>query len=105
VEAHFTSLCKHSNDFKEECVMEEITNIGGELGFDGLENDNVRELLSSHSEELIDDDLLLDQQRAFEEANNDARERDNVQVKELTFKEFGDIFRPVEVVKQKNYGC
>jgi hypothetical protein len=33
---------------------------------------------------LTDYDLLLDQQRAFEEAGNDAEERDNVQVKEFT---------------------
>jgi hypothetical protein len=40
-------------------------------------------------EELIDDDLLLlDKQRAFEEADSDAEEWDNVQVKE-----FEDIFR------------
>jgi hypothetical protein len=71
------------------------------FGFDGLENDDVRERLNSHSEELIDDDLLLGQQRAFEEADNDAKERDNVQVKEFTFKEFGYIFRAVEVMKQK----
>jgi hypothetical protein len=74
-----------------------MTNIGRELGFDGLENDDVRELLNSHSEELIDDDLLLlDQQKAFEEAENNAEERDNVQVKE-----FEDIFQAVEVVKQQ----
>jgi hypothetical protein len=42
---------------------------------------------------LTDDDLLLlDQQRAFEEADNDAEERDNVQVKEFTLKEFENIF-------------
>jgi hypothetical protein len=51
-----------NSDFKEETVIEETTNIGRELGFDGLENDDVWELLSSHSEELTDDDLLLDQQ-------------------------------------------
>jgi hypothetical protein len=62
-----------------------MTNIGRELGFDGLENDDVRELLNSHSEELTDDDLLLlDQQRALEEASSDAEERDNMQAKELT---------------------
>jgi hypothetical protein len=43
-----------------------------------------------------DDLLLLDQQSSYEETDNDAEERDNVQVKE-----FGDIFRAVEVVKQK----
>jgi hypothetical protein len=30
-----------------------------ELGFDGLQNIDVRELLNSRSEELTDDDLLL----------------------------------------------
>jgi hypothetical protein len=51
---------------------------------------------------LTDDDfLLLDQQRAFEEADNDAEERDNVQVKEFTLKESEDIFRTVGAVKQK----
>jgi hypothetical protein len=49
---------------------------------------------------LTDDFLLLDQQRAFEKAVNVAKERDNVQVKEFTFKKFEGIFRAVEVVKQ-----
>jgi hypothetical protein len=70
-------------------VTEEITNIGRELGCDELENDNVQELCSSHSEELTDNDpLCLDQQRAFEKADSDAEERDNMQVKEFTHKEF-----------------
>jgi hypothetical protein len=94
--------CVNSSDFIEETVIEEITNIGRELGFDGPENDDVRELLNAHSEELTDDDLLLlDQQRAFEEADNDTEERDNVQVKEFTLKEFENFFRAVEVAKQK----
>jgi uncharacterized protein YjcR len=46
-------------------------------------------------------ELLLDQQRAFEEANNDAEEQDNVQVKKFTLKELEDIFRAVEVLEQK----
>jgi hypothetical protein len=49
------SYCANSNDFWEETVIEEITNIG-------RENDDVRDLRSSHPEELTDDDLLLDQQ-------------------------------------------
>jgi hypothetical protein len=57
----------------------------------------VRELLSSHSEELTDDDLHLEQQRAIAEADNAAEERDNVQVKVFTLKESEDIFRAVEV--------
>jgi hypothetical protein len=92
--------CANSSDFEEENV-EEIKNIRRELGFDGLGNDEVWELLNSHSEGLTDDDLLLDQQRTFEEADNDAEERDNVQLKEFTLKEFEDIFRAVEVVKQQ----
>jgi hypothetical protein len=51
--------CVNSSDFEGETVIEEITNIGRELEFDGLENDAVRELLNSHLEELTDDDLLL----------------------------------------------
>jgi hypothetical protein len=47
----------------EETLIEELTNIGRERGFDGLETDEVRELLSSHSQELTAD-LLIDQQRA-----------------------------------------
>jgi hypothetical protein len=64
----------NSSDFKEETVTEKITNTGRELGFDGLENEDVQELLNSHSEELTDDHLLSDQQRAFEVAENDAEE-------------------------------
>jgi hypothetical protein len=94
--------CANRSDFEEETVVEEITNIGKELGFDGLENEDVRELLNSHSEELTDDDLLLsDQQRTFEGADSDAEERDNLQVKEFSLEEFEDIFRAVEFVKQK----
>jgi hypothetical protein len=55
-------------------VTEEITSIGRELGCDELEHDG-RELCSPHSEELIDNDLLLlDQQRAFEKADSDDEE-------------------------------
>jgi hypothetical protein len=68
--------CTNSSDFEEETIIAEITNIGRKLGFDGLEND-VQELLNSHSEELIDD-LLLDQQRGFEKAANVSEKRDNV---------------------------
>jgi hypothetical protein len=51
---------------------------------------------------VTEGDLLhLDQQRAYEEADNDVEERDNVRVKEFTLKEFEDVFRAVEVVKQK----
>jgi hypothetical protein len=70
--------------------------------FDGLENDDVRELLSSHAKELTDDDfLLLNKKQTYEEADSDAEEGDNMQVKEFTLKEFEDIVRAVEVVKQK----
>jgi hypothetical protein len=34
--------CANISDFEEETVIEEITSIGKELGFDGLENDDVR---------------------------------------------------------------
>jgi hypothetical protein len=73
-------------------VIGEITNIGRELGCDELEDDDVWELLSSHSEELTDNDLLLDQQKAIEKAANDAEEQDNVKVKEFTLNEFEDSF-------------
>jgi hypothetical protein len=56
--------CANSSDFEEETVVEEI-NIGRELGFVALENDDVLELLNSHSEELTDHDLLLDKQSSF----------------------------------------
>jgi hypothetical protein len=62
----------------------------------GLENDDVRELLNSRSEGLTDD-LLLDEQRAHEEADNDNEEQDNVQVKEFTVKKFEDIIRALEI--------
>jgi hypothetical protein len=42
--------CANSSDFKEETVIEELTNTERELGFDGLENEDVSELLNSHSE-------------------------------------------------------
>jgi hypothetical protein len=43
--------CASISDFKEETVIEETTNIGGELGFDRLENKSVQGLLNSHMEE------------------------------------------------------
>ncbi|XP_063152245.1 uncharacterized protein LOC134492057 isoform X1 [Candoia aspera] len=90
---HILPRCANGSDFEENTVIEEITNTGRKLGFDELENDDVRELLNSHLEELTDDDLLLlDQQRAFEEMDNDAEERDNMQVKEFTLKEFEGTF-------------
>lgn len=55
VEKRILSYC--ANCSEEETVIEEITNIGRGLGFDGLGNDDVREQLNSHSEELTDDDL------------------------------------------------
>jgi hypothetical protein len=58
VEAPFASSCKNSIDFEEETAVEEITNIWRERGFGGLENDDVRDLLNSQSEELTDDDNL-----------------------------------------------
>jgi hypothetical protein len=82
--------CANSSDFEEE-----ITHIGREPVFDGLENDSVQELVNSHSEELSDDGLiLLAQQRAVDEADSDAEEQDqdNIQVEEFTIKEFEDIF-------------
>jgi hypothetical protein len=45
------SHCANSSDFEEETVIEETTNIERELGFDGLESDDVRKLLKSHSED------------------------------------------------------
>jgi hypothetical protein len=36
-----------------------------------------------------------------EEADSDAEERDNVQVREFSLKEFKDSFRAVEVVKRR----
>jgi hypothetical protein len=50
---------------------------------------------------LTDDDLFLDQQTDFEEANNDTEEQDNAEVKEFMLKEFEDIFRAVKALKQK----
>jgi hypothetical protein len=71
---HILPHCAESSDFEEETVIE-ITDTEKELGFDGLENDDVRELLYSHSEEWTDNDLLLlDQQRSFEDADNDTEE-------------------------------
>jgi hypothetical protein len=49
---HILPHCANSSDFKEETVTEEITNIGRELGLDGLENDDGWELLNSHSRRI-----------------------------------------------------
>jgi hypothetical protein len=94
--------CANRSDFEEETLIEEKTNIGRDLEYNGPENDYIQELLNSHSEELtVYDVLLLDQQRESEEAHNDAEERVNAQVQEFTLKEYEVIFRAVEVMEQK----
>jgi hypothetical protein len=71
----FFHNCGNGSDFEDENVTEEIRNTRKVLGFYGQETEDIRKLLSSHSEELTDDYLLLlDEQRAFEEADNDAEE-------------------------------
>jgi hypothetical protein len=47
---HILPHCVSSTDFKEETVLEEITNIGRELGFVGLENDNIFGNCSIHTQ-------------------------------------------------------
>jgi hypothetical protein len=72
---HILPHCGNISDFEEENITEVITNTGRELGFYGLETEDIQELLHSYSEELTDDYLLLlDEQRAFEEADDDAEE-------------------------------
>lgn len=84
-----------------QAVVEEITDIGRQLGFDELDTTNVSDLLKSHSEEMTDGDLLnLDQQRVFEEADTD-EEVDNVQIKEFSIKEYEIIFQTLEALKQQ----
>jgi hypothetical protein len=75
----------------KEKLVKKITNIIRKMLCDQLENDDIQELLISRLK-LTNDDLLLDQQTAFEEADNDAEKQVNVHVKELTLKEFEDIF-------------
>jgi hypothetical protein len=72
-----------------------------EGGFGGPENEDVWELLSSHLKELTDGFLLLDHQKASEKVDSDAEELENVQVREFNLKEFEDVFRAAEIVKQK----
>lgn len=66
------------------------------------QKDDIQELLDLVSEDLTDDNLLLGQQRVFEEADNYVK-GDNVQMKKFALKQFEDIFQRVEFLKQKSW--
>jgi hypothetical protein len=72
---HILPHFANSSDFKEETVTEEITNTGRKLGLVDKKMKMFGNCSIHTQEELTDDDLLLlDQQRACEEADNDAKE-------------------------------
>ena len=103
----FGGFAEHcANDFvgfaeQVTTVVEEITDIGRQLGFDEIDNENVHELIESHAEDLSDNDLInMEQQRAYEQ--NDEEECIETQpAKELTLNDLDEMFRLMENFKQR----
>ncbi|CAM1327229.1 Uncharacterised protein at_DN1968 [Pycnogonum litorale] len=78
-----------ANDFQgfETEIIQQITDLGGQLGFREIDNQSVRELLQSHDEELTNEDLVeMEQRRAYEET--DAEEEEAPPTKELGMRNF-----------------
>ncbi len=73
-------------------IIEDIATIGRDLGFDDVDAENIRELLSSHSNELNNEELLeIEQQQAYKEGQQ-SEETENVP-KEITVKELENFLR------------
>jgi hypothetical protein len=81
---------------------EEISVIGKDLGFEGVDSPKVRERLDSHSQALTDTDLIeLEEQRAYDEEEEIASEGEGCVSKEILIKEVEQMFRTLETVKQQ----
>ena len=80
-------------------VIEEIALIGKDLGFENVDEENIQELLNSHSADMDDVSLIeLEQQQALQEKYEDDCEE---VVKEITIKELEDLFQDMEKVKRR----
>uniref|UniRef100_A0A5S6Q0H6 DDE-1 domain-containing protein n=1 Tax=Trichuris muris TaxID=70415 RepID=A0A5S6Q0H6_TRIMR len=84
-------------------VIEEITDMGiNKLGMEDLDAENVKEMIESHSEELINEDLLnLDQHCAFVDEDDDDEQPSRNKKSDFSNKDFEEIFSMVETLKQK----
>ena len=80
-------------------VVNEITTVRHEVGFEGLDKENMNELLKCHSEELDEADLFnIDSQRAYEESDD---EKPILSLsRKVTQKQFANIFCTLETLKQ-----
>jgi hypothetical protein len=76
-------------------VIEEISVIGKDLGFEDVDSPNVRECLDSHSHPLTNTDLMQ------LELQQTASEREGCVSKEILIKELERMFRNLVTVKQQ----
>jgi hypothetical protein len=85
-----------------DAVIEEISVIGKDLGFEDVDSPSVRECLDSHSQPLTDMDLIeLEQQHTYDEKEEIASEGEGSVSKEILIKELDQMFRNLETVKQQ----
>jgi hypothetical protein len=69
-------------------VIEEISVVGNDLGFEGVDSPNVREYLDLHSQPLTDTDLTeSEQQLTYDEKEEIASEGEGCVSKEILIKE------------------
>ncbi len=78
-----------------------IVQIGKDLGFDNLDNNNVRQCINSHSAELDDGTLIeMDQQRAYEAKEEKEDGTDEPIPKDFSIADMEKIFSLVDEISQ-----
>ncbi len=90
------------NDFTEPetVIIQEITDLGMQLGFHEIDNQSVRELLQSHDDELTNEDLVeIEERQAYEETDA-AEEEEATPRKEFSLKRLDTFFRHIDNAKQ-----
>jgi Mg/Co/Ni transporter MgtE len=73
-------VCGHLEDYEEETVIHKIVELTSEAGLEGVNEDDVEELLQSHGESLINDELREISERSIqcEFTASDAEECENI---------------------------
>jgi hypothetical protein len=102
VEISSASMCKLLCGFKNQLhgVIEEISILAKDLGFEDVDLPSVRECLDSHSQPLTDMDLTeLEQQCTYDEKEQIAAEGEGCVSKKILIKEPEQMFRYLETVK------
>ncbi|XP_023223840.1 tigger transposable element-derived protein 1-like isoform X1 [Centruroides sculpturatus] len=80
-------------------TIDEIIAICEDLGFGGVNAEDVKELFDSNSKDLHDDGLEIEQLCAYED--NKQIKSEDVVPKEITIKELDGIFHSLELLKQQ----